>query len=247
MQVLLSSWYTFAENRWYTITESCWYSYGRLLTAWEEVTGALGFIPLDLWRWDYNRLRELLMWMNKGVTFGQEQNGTAWTSGGLSNVLDGLNATEKLMQDSGGTLMNFLGGNLVLIASAEAYPSDRGARALGWHNLIYFNNGSPSLQLFLHELGHIVDWHLGGNSSYWSNTGLSGWSTTPSGKITADPNLSSLASYSTASPLEDFADTFAASAISNAGQPLPSGMKLNITRFNDLKSALSTRFYILEQ
>jgi hypothetical protein len=183
-------------------------------------------------KWRLSELLDLLTWLNRGLWFQGD-----WTSDGLRTALRGLRMT---MTALGGDLNRFtvlLGPSmhqpLVLKVCTDCYRTDSHL-TVPWGHLVTFDS-NPDLTSFLHETGHLVDYHLARvletGSTWWSETGFVGlgWfrPAHQSGEASAyylDDGCD--APHSEYSPSEDFADTYAAWVLVENGASLPRGWRL---------------------
>jgi hypothetical protein len=154
-------------------------------------------------------------WLERGIRF----EGATWDDHTVGLALTGLGTLLRRFAGDWDKLKHLLGlkanASLVYDDDTSKCPSGRRANcARPWKGRIHFNTSSLTLDEFLHENGHVVDWFLqkerGTPGDWWSTTGLLGlgW-TLRSGEAMYD-DAERDAPYSQASIQEDFADSFVA-------------------------------------
>ena len=184
-------------------------------------------IPAGLETLPADRLAKLAVWLERGIRF----EGATWDAHTVGLAVTALNITLRRFGGDWDKLKPLLGlkanASLVYDDDTSKCPSGRRANcALPWNGRIHFNTSSLTLNEFLHENGHVVDWFLqrerGALGAWWSTTGLLGLGWTPRSdearlaRLPAEDyeamydDAGRDAPYSQASRQEDFADSFVA-------------------------------------
>jgi hypothetical protein len=187
----------------------------------------VGFDTRVLSGWRMAEVADLMAWLQRGIWFEGD-----WSSEGLQTALQGLHMMLRALDDNPEELDAVLGtagqGVLVYQVCAACYATGSHYSYPEQGQVTFDSN--PDLVSFLHENGHIVDYHLardlGLNTAWGSDVMLVGlgWhrQTHQSGEAGAyylDNGQD--APHSEHSPREDFADTFAAWVLGQNHQPLP--------------------------
>jgi len=184
-------------------------------------------IPAGLETLPADRLAKLAVWLERGIRF----EGATWDAHTVGLAMTALDITLRQFDGDWDKLKPLLGlkasASLVYDDDTSKCPSGRRANcALPWNGRIHFNTSSLTLNEFLHENGHVVDWFLqkehGASGAWWSTTGLLGLGWTPRSdearlaRLPAEDyeamydDAQRDAPYSQASRQEDFADSFVA-------------------------------------
>jgi hypothetical protein len=218
----------------------CWIEYGNTVTA-------LGFTPAGLESWEISNLVDLSNWIDSGIVF----QGT-WTGSDLETVRKSLTASQSFLGQRTIAALGLYDGNLYIRKGIDEewlikYHSKETAGVAPCYDtnsICFASTGALTPSLFLHELGHIVDWHILEEKGAWStdNFNNGNWPRKIFG-LWGDR-------YYTGRPLEsvtgllgpptdqgnEFADTFAWAVMSkpdsNGGNLLPGGWN----RYNNLDS-----------
>jgi hypothetical protein len=184
-------------------------------------------IPAGLETLPAGQPARLAIWLERGIRF----EGETWDAHTVDLALTGLDTLLRRFDGDWDTLKPLLGlkANAWLVYDNDTSKCSSGSRAncaRPWKGRIHFNTSSLTLQEFLHENGHVVDWFLqeerGTSGDWWSTTGLLGLGWT---LRSGEARLAQLpaedfeamyddaerdAPYSQASMQEDFADSFVA-------------------------------------
>ena len=207
---------------------------------YDEAIGLLEFVPHGLRAWDTTWLTDLISWLKFGVKF---DNGIdKWTASAIREVVVALNRVEKAFQIWGVDTRSALGSSIVFEKANSV-----GVGGRHWPNRIRYyapasGGGAIGIEVLIHEIGHQVDWQLGGGAGYWSNgSEWKGefWIYLPSGWTALEP----ISSYAT-SPREDFAETFTY-AVERANGEYPSDRRkrsYDEDRITTMINALTTAF-----
>jgi hypothetical protein len=232
---------------YYYDDEACWQAYA-------DATGILGSGFDFLKQWSLDDLQRLLTWLERGIRFEG-----GWSSDGLYTALDGLDGI--LTAVGSWDLMSALlgihdGGSFTYLVDPAYFPNDGAHYAIPWEKKVVFDS-NPDLTSFLHETGHIVDYYLewyldeSATNFWWSETGLVGlgWNTLEIYGTTyfvRSQDIGTYRSFTTASPIEDFADTFTAWVYEEMGHTLPAGwQRIQRDRRMTLTTALGEVIAIL--
>jgi hypothetical protein len=198
--------------------DACWEVYN-------QVTGedGLGYEPEGLKKWGTRQLQKLLNWIKVGVVFekgGQWEIGhdnwptqsLNWNAAEIGNVMAALNRIVNVV-GYGSTLaaLGLNGQDKLHLFRLENAPDDKAGTMNGWFNTryIYFGRFDPNrpewmIESTIHEFGHYIDLHLGGDD-FWSNKSSTwsistGWPQGATGKV--------VSKYAQTDATEDFAETF---------------------------------------
>ncbi len=182
----------------------------------DEVATYIGYAPYGTEEWSTGQLQHLLDWIFRGIRFtsinGDKSIGASWTAANMTDVLGGLDKVQGFLGaktdfylglGDGGTLAfnKYVGTNV----GGNAHPDS------GVINLYLTDNSSAGAVLTtIHELAHVVDWHLGGGG-FWSDSSLdwkaaTGWATNPATYSVRPPSKGYTSTYHD-NAREDFAET----------------------------------------
>lgn len=216
--------------------DECWVEYGN-------ATKDLGFTPKGLADWETDALRNLNEWIQSGVRFTSNPTmwdpktpvaAGIWTADALSEALRALGMVQSSLGTSKTrTALELNGGRFTINAVSNA-PAPGWADQAG--NRIHINvAGADVAYVVVHEIGHIVDWHVRETNSRWgwSNTATiwldaTGWIRNPTygvwyytdpTKMQVRPGGASSSYATERNPGEDFAETFVWRTIGRGFQP----------------------------
>lgn len=171
-----------------------------------------------------------------------------WSSDALGNVVEALELVKGVADwdDIKAGLGLEQGLDIWLCPSCD--PHDSNHDTVATRNAIRLDNaaGPVTLIQMLHELGHIVDWHLGSGINFWSERGFNGlgWQRTGFLGLWGDWRLDErYRTNSTTSKEEDFADTFAGWVLERQGRSLPAefyALSVHVERSTRLSVVLNS-------
>lgn len=195
----------------------------------------LGYEPDQMHIWNLSRLRELLSWMGRGVSF----TGDRWTANNLGMAVSALQlVADNIFNQSVQALMGTLGGPFAI--SKHTVANDPEIHADATINLWIPDQHADvikAMAYLAHEIGHRVDSNNNIASRYgdwWAATGAKYrevWTDDGSGKLTLTSSTVvptaplAVSQYAETDVGEDFAETFAYFAIGRSypgfGDPSP--------------------------
>ena len=176
-----------------------------------------------------------------------------WQADRISTVLQALNAVQTSLGNKTDAALGLDHGTLMF--RVDRLDPGTGAQVtVGVNEIVVNSMHAGTLQVvdYLHEIGHIVDWHISNETGLWSDKNFI------PGQYTRDRLLGFLwgvgerkyrgerpgefAPHSTANPVEDFADTFSWRVMTDAGIALPGGWNdpASPGRQNDLNRGLDS-------
>jgi hypothetical protein len=187
----------------------------------------VGFDAGVLSGWRMAEVSDLMSWQERGIWFEG-----AWTSDGLRTALQGLQVTLRALDNHLDEMAAVLGTTdqrLLVYQVCEACYETGSHFSQPELGIVTFDS-DPDLVSFLHETGHLVDYHLALgldlDTTWGSDVMLMGlgWhlqvhQSGEAGAYYLDSEQD--APHSEHSPREDFADTFAAWVLEENRQPLP--------------------------
>jgi RHS repeat-associated protein len=187
----------------------------------DQVADHIGYAPSGTEAWSTAQLQHLLDWIMRGILFTSnsgspgDSTGATWTAANISDVLKGLDKVQAFLGDKTDTYLGLGGGGTL------TFNKFAGTNIGGWTHQdtnivdLYLTDDSSSKAVWttIHELGHVVDWHLHPSGGGWSESSsgweaASGWSHSTGIWKLSHAGARGLSSSYHDDPREDFAETF---------------------------------------